>query len=283
MRVKAQLLPRKRAWCFTYFPTENEKRDQIWFEKLSVKKGISYMIMGREHAPTTQRLHFQGYIHFKNAKTQKATRRWFGLDRISLFIAKGNDYQNQKYCSKENKILEVGKPVSQGKRTDIETAIEILKATGKMSEVLDQVYNYQAVRHAELYLKYKDKPVIRDDLQVINYWGATGCGKTFKVFKDHEDVFRPINYKWWDGYDGHEVVLLDDIRKDFCKFHELLTLLDKYPVRIEHKGGSRQLKATKIYITTPQPLVDMWRNRSDEDIEQLARRITHTEEIKRNW
>jgi len=277
-------LPRKRAWCFTYFPTDKvTSADERWFAALSVKKGISYMVMGREHAPTTQRLHFQGYIHFKNAKTHKAVRRWFGLDRISLFPAKGTDYQNQDYCSKENKIIETGKPVAQGKRTDIETAIEILKSTGKMSEVLDQVHNYQAVRHAELYLKYKDKKEIRNNLQVINYWGKTDQGKTYKVYDENEDVFRPINYKWWDGYDGHEVVLLDDIRKDFCKFHELLNLLDKYPVRVEHKGGSRQLKATKIYITTPQPLVEMWCNRTDEDIAQLQRRITHTEEIIRNW
>jgi len=241
------------------------------------------MVMGREHAPTTQRLHFQGYIHFKNGKTQKQTRKWFGLDRISLFVAKGNDYQNQKYCSKENKILEVGAPVKQGKRTDIETAIDIIKTTGKMKNVLDEVHNYQAARHAELYLKYNDKKEIREDLQVINYWGETNQGKTYRVYQENDDVFRPINFKWWDGYDGDEVVLLDDIRKDFCKFHELLNLLDKYPIRVEHKGGSRQLKAKKIYITTPIPLVDMWSNRCSEDIEQLARRITHTEEIIRNW
>ena len=49
------------------------------------------------------------------------------------------------------------------------------------------------------------------------------------VYEENTNVFRPLNYKWWEGYDGHEVVLLDDIRKDFCKFHELLTLLDIYP------------------------------------------------------
>lgn len=274
--------PRIRSWCFTYYPTE-EQRDQLWFEKLSIKKGITYMVMGREHCPSTQRLHFQGYIHFKNGKTQKQTRKWFGLDRISLFVSKGTDIQNQKYCSKENKIIEVGAPVKQGKRTDIEKAVDIIKTSGKMSQVLDEVHNYQACRHAELYLKYKDKKEIREDLQVINYWGETNQGKTYRVYQENDDVFRPINFKWWDGYDGDEVVLLDDIRKDFCKFHELLNLLDKYPIRVEHKGGSRQLKAKKIYITTPIPLVDMWSNRCSEDIQQLARRITHTEEIIRNW
>ncbi|GAC77769.1 replication protein [uncultured marine virus] len=280
MKKKIIDASRNRAFCFTYYP-KDEKRDLIWFVDLSKKSGISYMVMGREHCPTTQRLHFQGYIHFKNAKTLKATRRWFGLDRISLFIAKGNDIQNEEYCSKENKVLEVGKPIKQGKRNDITRAIEIINSTGKMSEVLNEVHNYQACRHAELYLKYCDKNPIRHDLQVINYWGETNQGKTYKVYDENEEVYRPINYKWWDGYDGQEVVILDDIRKDFCKFHELLNLLDIYPLRVEFKGGSRQLKAKKIYITTPIPLVDMWSNRCCEDVEQLARRITHTEEITR--
>ncbi len=266
---------RCRSWCLTYFITD-EEQDHKWFEYLSRKSGIRYFVVGNETCPSTKRKHFQGYISFKNAKTFKACKKWFELDKIHIEPAVAGDFKNKAYCEKENKFIEVGEPIKQGKRTDIDVAIDIVKETGSIREVLKVVKNYQAVRHTELYMKYCEEESIRLDLEVINIWGGSGKGKTRMVYEENTNVFRPLNYKWWEGYDGHEVVLLDDIRKDFCKFHELLTLLDIYPYRVECKGGSRQLRAKKIYITTPIPLVDMWRyGRTDEDIYQLERRI-HT-------
>ena len=268
---------RTRSWVFTYH--KPDERDHNWFQLLSKKKGIRYMVMGREHTKSDG-LHFQGYISFHNGKTFKQTKKWFGLDKIHIKEAICGDFINKKYCSKENMIIEVGVPCKQGKRTDIQKAIDIVKETGSIREVLKQVQNYQAVRHTELYQKYLEDDSPRPELEVINIWGASGRGKTKYVYDNHTDVFKPVNYKWWEGYDGHKVVILDDIRYDFCKFHELLKLLDVHPHRVECKGGSRQLRATKIYITTPTPFVDMWRHRTDEEIYQLERRITHTHNIE---
>lgn len=267
---------RTRSWTLTYFITDKE-RDERWFKELSKSKGIRYFIVGLEICPTTQKQHFQGYIAFNNAKTFKQVKKWFKLDRIHLEQAKASDFSNKTYCSKEgNLILETGKPQEQGRRSDITRAIEILKKNQQMSMVLENVHNYQACKHAELYLKYKETKTIRPGLKVINIWGASGTGKTRHVYDKHPEVYRPVSYKWWDGYDGHKVVLLDDIRKDFCKFHQLLNLLDIYPVRVEHKGGSRQLQATTIYITSPRPYVEMWEGRTAESLDQLSRRITQT-------
>ena len=267
---------RCRSWCLTFFIT-NEEEDQKWFQYLGKKSGIRYFVVGYETCPSSKRKHFQGYIAFKNAKTFKACKKWFELDNIHIEPAVAGDFKNKEYCTKENVFIEVGEPIKQGKRTDIDVAIDIVKQTGSIREVLKTVKNYQAVRHTELYMKYCEEESVRTELEVINIYGSSGKGKTRYVYEKETNVFRPINYKWWEGYDGHEVVLLDDIRKDYCKFHELLTLLDIYPFRVECKGGSRQLRAKKIYITTPIPLVETWRNdwRSDEDIYQLSRRI-HT-------
>ena len=164
----------------------------------------------------------------------------------------GNAHQNQKYCSKDNNLLlEIGTPHKQGKRSDIARAVDIVKETSSVAAVCDEIMNYQAVRHAELYLKYKEKKRPVQPIQVIWIYGSSGKGKTKKVYDDNkdEDIFTPINFKWWEGYDGHKTVLIDDIRKDFCKFHELLKLLDIYPFRVETKGGSRQVQFNKLYIT----------------------------------
>lgn len=272
---------RVRSWVLTYYPT-NEEADARWFKNLSQKKGIRYFIVGREVCPTTKNIHFQGYISFKNGKTFKQTKTWFGLDKIHIEPAKGNDFQNQKYCEKDgNLILELGEPINQGKRSDISRAVEIIKNDGNMRKVCTEVMNYQAVRHAELYLKYMEAKRPVAPIEVIWIYGSSGKGKTKKVYEDNKDmdIFTPVSYKWWEGYDGHKVVLIDDIRRDFCKFHELLKLLDIYPFRIETKGGSRQVQFNKIYITAPYSPTEMWEGRNDEDIYQLQRRITQTIDI----
>ena len=43
------------------------------------------------------------------------------------------------------------------------------------------------------------------------------------------------NLQWFDGYMGQKVVCFDDFRKDFCTFHELLRLLDRYPMDVPVK------------------------------------------------
>jgi len=79
--------------------------------------------------------------------------------------------------------------------------------------------------------------------------------------------------KWFDGYDAHPDIIVDDFRRDFCTFHELLRILDRYPFRVETKGGSRQLLAKNTVITCPWKPDIIYQSRSQEDIGQLLRRI----------
>ena len=108
------------------------------------------------------------------------------------------------------------------------------------------------------------------------YWfyGPTGSGKSRCAEEMFPNAYWAMSTgKWWEGYDGQEVVIINDYRKDFCKFHELLNLLDRYPYRVECKGGSRQFTSKTIVITTPLSPEETWENRTSEDLGQLLRRI----------
>ena len=59
-----------------------------------------------------------------------------------------------------------------------------------------------------------------------------------------------------------------------CTFSELLRLLDRYPMQVETKGGSVAFNSPLIIITAPQSPMDMWSGRTQEDLQQLLRRIT---------
>lgn len=114
------------------------------------------------------------------------------------------------------------------------------------------------------------KPLIRW------FYGSTGSGKTRQAYEDAKTLgLTPYTCmattKWWEGYDAHEYVIIDDMRKDFCKFHDLLRMLDRYPYLVECKGGSRQLLAKTIIITTTHRPEELYSGR--EDINQLLRRI----------
>ena len=77
--------------------------------------------------------------------------------------------------------------------------------------------------------------------------------------------------KFWDGYYGQKYVIIDDFRKDFCTFHELLRILDRYPYRVHIKGSSLYLEATTIIITSCFGPEEVYETR--EDLQQLMRRI----------
>jgi len=80
------------------------------------------------------------------------------------------------------------------------------------------------------------------------------------------------NGQWWDGYEQQECVVFDDMRKDTFKFHELLRLFDRYPLRIQVKGGYRSSIPKKSLLLVVQHQT-IYATRCDEDMQQLLRRV----------
>ncbi len=260
---------RARNWFLTlnnYSEDERNAAEQYKCEYLLIAEEVGE----KEH---TEHLHI--YFELKNAKTfSKIKKEW---PRANIQVAKGNAEQVRAYLAKQNLVVEIGKPKKQGERTDLEEVKEILKETNKMREVVLVANSFQSVRMAEMILKYHEKP--RNFKPLVKwYYGSTGSGKTRTAHEecDPDDTHvQDRNIKWWEGYDAHKNVIIDDFRKDFCKFHELLKLIDRYPYRVECKGGSRQLLAETMIITSAYPPQDIYESR--EDLEQLIRRI---DEIK---
>lgn len=252
-----------KYWCFTSWDMD---KDPLNWE------GYSYLIRGVERCPETGKLHYQGYVEFT---TNWRLNRLKKLDERAHFeTRKGKQEDAIKYCKKEECWMESGVKAesNQGKRTDLEIARELVKDGGNMRDVVESVSGFQAIRAAEKYLQYKEAK--RTWKPTVNwYYGPTGSGKTRRALKEAgEDVWvSGKNLKWWEGYDGHESVVIDDFRGDFCTFHELLRILDRYEYRIEVKGGSRQLLAKTIWITSPFRPEEVYKTR--EDVEQLLRRI----------
>lgn len=271
---------RVRGFCFTDY-----ERDELFLLQLP----YTYLCWGEEICPTTKRPHFQGFVYFKDAKTHTATRKVMPGRHIEIAktvqeaveYCKG-DYTDHtgKYKPKNEVFKEYGKKPQQGERTDIKKMMtQIKEGNCTMRDIVSTAPSYQSVRMAEVRLKYFE-PARNWLPEVYWFYGPSGTGKTRSAYEMCEDPYVCMaSNKWWEGYDGHSDVIIDDYRPSFSTFSELLRILDRYEYRVECKGGSRQLRAKRIIITTPRSPEETWGSKTEEEIYQLTRRIYQVQQF----
>lgn len=254
-----------RNFCYTLNNYTPEEYDNI------KKVECRYHICAKE-VGTSGTAHLQGYIEFDKAYRLNAVKKLFGTPRIHIEGKKGTSAQASDYCRKSDpEPFECGKlGGNQGMRTDI---IKMSTQPGAKLRDIALEASYVGLRHAEKILSLHETkrnwPVT-----VVWFHGRTGTGKTraaMQICKDPWISGRDL--KWWQGYDAHEEIILDDFRADFCKFHELLRILDRYPYTVEVKGGSRQLLSKIIIITSCYAPEEVYCGQTTEHLDQLKRRI----------
>jgi len=240
--------------------------------------------------------HLQGFISFARKLRFRAISRFPGLEGAHLEVARGSPAQCKAYIDPENpRSSEDGKvpgtnfvewgelPGGQGDRTDL--------ATFSASIISGSPMDVVAQAHPEVFVKYSTGLIRlaalsqpKRDFKTIVHWfyGPTGSGKShaareegMALSPDRDLFYKMGGNSWWCGYDSNPVVIIDDYRRDLCPFHELLRLMDKYPCSVQVKGATVQFFARHLFITTPKSPRDTWEGRSDEDIQQLLRRIEH--------
>jgi len=276
---------RSRAWCFTLNNWTEDARTMLRDE---VSQIGTYLCFSPEMG-STGTPHLQGYVYFDNAKTFAKVLKI--LPKGShIEVAKGSPAENADYCGEadyerdkkkkyKNPLFEsFGTKPAQGKRNDLQTIKEQIASGGSMTQIIETASNYQSLKTAELLLKYKEK---KRNFKPYVIWihGESGSGKTKTAYELMPDLYRKTNSsgKWWDGYDAHPDVLLDDIKDaSQSNYSLLLELLDRYDVRVETKGGSRQFLASRIYVTSILSPYELFRH-IDPEIKELKRRI---DEIK---
>jgi len=235
-----------------------------------------FLIVGNEIAPETKTLHHQGYIMFKSSMSFNSVKAKLPTGS-HIEVAKGSPQQNIAYCSKESIFYEFGDRPKMGKRNDIIAVKEAIAEGHGMRHIIDLTNSYQSWRAAEFVLKYKErernwKPVVKW------YYGPSGSGKSKQAYSECKDPWTSLNdLQWWQGYDAHEHVILDDFRSHHCSFSTLLRILDRYPFVVQNKGGSRQLLARLIIITTCRHPLNTYN--TTEDVSQLIRRIDEIREF----
>lgn len=77
-------------------------------------------------------------------------------------------------------------------------------------------------------------------------------GKSRTAWEEFPDAFPKQVNKWWDGYQNHEVAIMDDMDPyNKCLGGDIKRWADRYKVTGETKGGAIPLQL-KVFIITSQ-------------------------------
>ncbi len=235
--------------------------------------------------------HFQGYCEFKTALHLNSVKAVLGGDSVHIERRRGTAQQAIAYSKKDDTRVphtqpyEDGEPRQQGKRLDLEGFKDEVMGGANLRDVIDEHFGIIA-RYPKFYqtLNLLHRPVRETELEVSLFIGDTGLGKTRTImdeFGSSPSFYRtPLNNgtMWFDGYDGHSTVLLDDFAgaASHVTLCTLLQLLDRYPLLVPTKGGHTWFLPDKIFVTTNVLPRDWykWENRG-EQYKALARRFYH--------
>lgn len=199
----------------------------------------------------------------------------------------GNYNDHYCNCDKSESKGRLGKPITIGKfkvqskseRTDV-TRMRLDVAAGMTYREFLVEYGRYASSHIqwvkELYIHFQPKRT----WQTAVYWfyGETGTFKTTlarAIVNDPVYVKNPGTGKWFDGYCGEEVVILDEYRAEDIPWNVLLSLTGCLQHRVEIKGGMMEFVAKVIIITCPmshEVALKPYETINDK-LEQMTRRI----------
>lgn len=219
--------------------------------------------------------HLQGKITFTRNYRLAALKKLH--PRVHWELSRATDEWNYVMKSGSEVVIDKNNR-KQGARSDLEAVHESIKKAKTMRQVANdhpvefmKYPNGIAKLHAFNEERRTKKPA------VTWLYGDTSTGKTSSVFKRHPDIeiwTAPSDFKFWNGYEQQEVILIDDFREERLAFDELLRVLDAYPMTVNVKNGHRELNSPFIYITSiVEPRHVYTKLKASEPIEQLMRRI----------
>lgn len=257
-----------------WFITINNYTDKDIEELRSIE--CRYLVAASEIAPTTGTPHVHALIVFEGNKRFSGVKRL--LPRANLEVVKGTFEQAYQYVTKDGNILfeDGSKPTGTRKECAFKDLVQACKEGKADKECLMYCMYEKYLQKFEP----KENTIYQGELKCKNawIWGPPGTGKS-KLARDYAEsrgyrIYEKLANKWWDNYDGEEVVLLEDLDPKVCEalIHHIKLWADRYPFRAEVKGGSRRIVPKfQLIVTSNYPLCSCFP--SGPDAEAITRRF----------
>jgi hypothetical protein len=245
---------RQRRWSLTLNnPTDEVLAHLNEIDARYVKYAIFAQEVGEKGTP-----HIQGFIHFKNAKTLTATKKFLGSEKWHLEVSQGTDFENREYCTKDDQWFEIGEVPNEHGPVDAWEDILNMIEGGFNNRQIVRKYPGIAIRCMSAIEKYRTEFEWAEmrcwrDVEVEYIAGPTGCGKSRGVLYNDDgsvdtDVYSCTNAKNpFDKYDGEATIVFEEFRSQFtCR--DMLNWIDGHPLLLPARYADRMAKFTKVVI-----------------------------------
>lgn len=271
-----------RNWVGT-LQLEDETLDAgNWFNRLLADGVIKFAVGQIERGHETEHAHLQFYVQLAKKARLNQLKKLID-DKAHWEVARGTAKQCIDYCTKEDTRVAgpwtVGEPSTQGQRTELEKAADMILEKNSMLEVAMECKSSYIRYHRGLQafknLVHGSKPrdLKENGPEVWIFWGDSGSGKTKRAFENWPDAYVKLtNGKWWDGYEGQETVIFDDFKGSSLSLHDFQRVIDRYPLRVETKGGTVELQATR-YVFTSNRHPSEWYSEEADPHKTVMRRV----------
>lgn len=232
---------------------------------------MSYLICGKEVGENGTP-HLQGYVQLK--KRLRFTQVSDMFPGAHLEVARGRPKQNQEYCSKDGNFHEHGVlKGGSGTRNDLNDIKKLIDEGCTRNDIREQHYSAYMRYNRQINQDIEDCRADRDfATEVFILWGATGVGKSRWCAQSYPEAFWKTRGPWWDGYEGQETVVVDEFY-GWIPFDFLLRLCDRYPMRVEVKGGTRKFVSRRIVFTSNKSPEEWYEGIEERYLAAFRRRI----------
>lgn len=275
-------MERKQAnrWFLTY-PQSGELTKERTREKLGEMGEIEEIMVAEEkHKEGGKHLHV--YVKFAEKIRWRAGAepdRWDIDGNHPNVQTVRNRKKTIEYLAKEDKT-----PLIEG--FDVEAVKGKKKSYAQIydmgiEELKDEVHPMnlaKTIGGIQLYKLMKQQARETKGCKGIWIRGRPGSGKSHLVETTFPEAYRKAQNKWWDGYQGEEVVILEDLDGPYLN-HYLKIWGDKWRATGEVKGAVVPLMHKWIIVTsnyTIREIVEMGAKREEVDftlIEAIERRF----------
>ena len=279
--------PHAKNWCFTlnnYTPEEEEALKRIGEEMANDNNHwCKYLCFGRERGEQGTP-HLQGCISIRTCQRMNwiVNKIWGrGHQRTHWEIMKGTIDQAANYCKKDGDYSEYGRITQAAIQNQWEDIRDMIKNGCTSDEVRDKYPKTWAAYRTSIESWVNEGRQARlehydGDLKQKNswIWGPPGVGKSKKAREEGNSFYNKAVNKWWDGYNGEEVVILEDVDPERCKMlvHHMKIWLDRYIFTAEVKQSSTVLspKSYRMIITSNYSPEECF---NQTDLEAIRRRL----------
>lgn len=259
---------------------------------------------------TKKNPHYHVYLHFTGSRQFDFIAKWFGVPTSFVSKIHGRFADAVSYAIHHNAPEKYQYDISEC-TANFEISEQIQKSDDRkkdkiqLENLLERIdsgeikqYNITSIVSMPVYIKYetqinrafeykrkqKMKEVNRD-MKVIYIYGASGLGKTtlakmLAIKNGLTPFISSSSNDPFDGYEGQEAVILDDLRGSSFPFADLLKILDMHTAStVKARYKNVMLQTDTIYITSIKPPKEFYRSVFESEGEEYTQFVRRCEMI----